>query len=46
VFSFIKIGFHSKTSSIIIRAGIIDIDNLMELLRIRKALKEHEERTW
>jgi len=27
-------------------AGIIDIDNLMELLRIRKALKEHEDRTW
>ena len=27
-------------------AGIIDIDNLMELLRIRKALQEHEDRTW
>ena len=27
-------------------AGIIDIDNLMELLRIRKALKEHEDRAW
>ena len=26
-------------------AGIIDIDNLMELLRIRKALKDHEDRT-
>jgi CBS domain-containing protein len=27
-------------------AGIIDIDNLMELLRIRKALQEHEDRSW
>jgi CBS domain-containing protein len=26
--------------------GIIDIDNLMELLRIRKALQEHEDRNW
>jgi len=27
-------------------AGIIDIDNIMELLRIRKALREQEENTW
>ena len=27
-------------------AGIIDIDNLMELLRIRKALQEHEKSSW
>jgi Zn-dependent protease/predicted transcriptional regulator len=27
-------------------AGIIDIDNLMELLRIRKALREHEDSQW
>jgi Zn-dependent protease len=27
-------------------AGIIDIDNVMELLRIRKALQAYEERNW
>jgi Zn-dependent protease/CBS domain-containing protein len=27
-------------------AGIIDLENLMELLRIRQALQEHEDRTW
>jgi Zn-dependent protease/predicted transcriptional regulator len=27
-------------------AGIIDLDNLMELLRIRKALQEHESSQW
>ena len=27
-------------------AGIIDIDNLMELLRIRQALQEHQDRNW
>ena len=27
-------------------AGIIDIDNIMELLRIQKALQEHDEHRW
>jgi predicted transcriptional regulator len=27
-------------------AGIIDIDNIMELLQIRKALQQHEENAW
>jgi hypothetical protein len=27
-------------------AGIIDIDNIMELLRIHKALREHEKQSW
>ena len=27
-------------------AGIIDIDNVMELLRIRKALQAHEDSNW
>jgi len=27
-------------------AGIIDVDNLMELLRIRKALQQHEDSRW
>jgi Zn-dependent protease len=27
-------------------AGIIDIDNIMELLRIQKALQEHDEQSW
>ena len=27
-------------------AGIIDLDNIMELLRIRKALQEHEQHNW
>jgi len=27
-------------------AGIIDLDNVTELLRIRKALQEHEQNTW
>ena len=27
-------------------AGISDIDNIMELLRIQKALQEHDEHRW
>ena len=27
-------------------AGIIDLDNIMELLRIQKALQEHDDRKW
>jgi hypothetical protein len=27
-------------------AGIIDIDNITELLRIQKALQEHDEHRW